>query len=71
MCLRLISINKVIHFFNVLCYTFIPKSFSVLSPFGRFIEIGKVDLLRDTAVIKVHFDGDKQPGHFEGGASEG
>jgi hypothetical protein len=30
------------------------------------IEIGKVDLLRDTAVIKVHFDGDSQPGHFEG-----
>ena len=29
------------------------------------IEIGKVDLLRDTAVIKVHFDGDSQPGHFE------
>lgn len=29
------------------------------------IEIGKVDLLRDTAVIKVHFDGDAQPGHFE------
>jgi hypothetical protein len=23
-------------------------------------------LLRDTAVIKVHFDGDAQPGHFEG-----
>jgi hypothetical protein len=34
------------------------------------IEIGKVDLLRDTAVIKVHFDGDKQPGHFEGGSGE-
>jgi hypothetical protein len=34
------------------------------------IEIGKVDLLRDTAVIKVHFDGDKQPGHFEGGSRE-
>ena len=30
------------------------------------IEIGKVDLLRDTAIIKVHFDGDAQPGHFEG-----
>lgn len=29
------------------------------------IEIGKVDLLRDTAVIKVHFDGDAQPGHYE------
>jgi len=26
------------------------------------IEIGKVDLLRDTAIIKVHFDGDAQPG---------
>ena len=34
------------------------------------IEIGKVDLLRDTAVIKVHFDGDKQPGHFEGASSD-
>lgn len=33
------------------------------------IEIGKVDLLRDTAVIKVHFDGDSQPGHFEGQSS--
>ena len=30
------------------------------------IEIGKVDLLRDTAIIKVHFDGDAKPGHFEG-----
>lgn len=30
------------------------------------IEIGKVDLLRDTAVIKVYFDGNAQPGHFEG-----
>jgi hypothetical protein len=30
------------------------------------IEIGKVDLLRDTAVIKVHFDLAVQPDHFEG-----
>ena len=30
------------------------------------IEIGKVDLLRDTAVIKVHFDLAQQPDHFEG-----
>lgn len=30
------------------------------------IEIGKVDLLRDTAVIKVHFDLAEQPDHFEG-----
>ena len=29
------------------------------------IEIGKVDLLRDTAVIKVHFDLAQQPDHFE------
>jgi hypothetical protein len=29
------------------------------------IEIGKVDLLRDTAVIKVHFDVAEQPDHFE------
>ncbi len=32
------------------------------------IEIGKVDLLRDTAVIKVHFDLAEQPDHFESGA---
>jgi hypothetical protein len=30
------------------------------------IEIGKVDLLRDTAVIKVHFDLAQQPDHYEG-----
>jgi hypothetical protein len=35
------------------------------------IEIGKVDLLRDTAVIRVHFDGDKQPDHFEAVSSSG
>ena len=35
------------------------------------LEIGKVDLLRDTAVIRVHFDGDKQPDHFEATASSG
>jgi hypothetical protein len=29
------------------------------------IEIGKVDLLRDTAVIKVFFDANVVPGHFE------
>jgi hypothetical protein len=33
------------------------------------IEIGKVDLLRDTAVIKVHFDGDSQPGHLKARAA--
>jgi hypothetical protein len=27
--------------------------------------IGKVDLLRDTAVIRVHFYEDLQPDHFE------
>lgn len=34
------------------------------------IEIGKIDLLRDTAIIKVHFFGDEQPNHFEGGQTE-
>lgn len=34
------------------------------------IEIGKIDLLRDTAIIKVHFFGDEQPNHFEGGSTE-
>ncbi|MDE0721959.1 MAG: DUF4956 domain-containing protein [Flavobacteriales bacterium] len=29
------------------------------------IEIGKLDLLRDTAVIRVHFYEDLQPDHFE------
>ena len=29
------------------------------------LEIGKVDLLRDTANIKIHFSADKEPGHFE------
>ena len=29
------------------------------------LEIGKVDLLRDTAVIRVHFYEDLQPDHFE------
>ena len=29
------------------------------------IEIGKVDLLRDTAMIRVHFYKDEQPGHYE------
>jgi hypothetical protein len=31
------------------------------------LEIGKVDLLRDTANIKVHFSADNEPGHFEEG----
>jgi hypothetical protein len=29
------------------------------------LEIGKVDLLRDTANLKIHFSGDKEPDHFE------
>ena len=29
------------------------------------LEIGKVDLLRDTANIKIHFSADNEPGHFE------
>jgi hypothetical protein len=31
------------------------------------LEIGKVDLLRDTANIKIHFSADNEPGHFEEG----
>jgi hypothetical protein len=29
------------------------------------LEIGKVDLLRDTANLKIHFSADNEPGHFE------
>ena len=29
------------------------------------LEIGKVDLLRDTANLKIHFSVDQEPGHFE------
>ena len=29
------------------------------------IEIGKVDLLRDTANIKIHFSQDDAPSHYE------
>ena len=29
------------------------------------IEIGKVDLLRDTAIIKIHFSQDDAPSHYE------
>ena len=35
------------------------------------IQIGKVDLLRDTATIKVMYDGDKHPNHYETTSSEG
>ena len=35
---------------NSLAGDFIPKSFSVLSPFGRFIEIGKVDVYNDSKI---------------------
>lgn len=34
------------------------------------IEIGKLDLLRDTAVIKVHFDLAQQPDHFESSSAD-
>jgi len=34
------------------------------------IEIGKIDLLRDTSMIRVHFYEDEQPGHFESSQSE-
>lgn len=30
-----------------------------------YLEIGKVDLLRDTANLKIHFSADQEPGHFE------
>ena len=29
------------------------------------LEIGKVELLRDTANLKIHFSADNEPGHFE------
>jgi hypothetical protein len=35
------------------------------------IQIGKVDLLRDTATIIVMYDGDKHPNHYETTSSEG
>lgn len=35
---------------NSLAGDFIPKSFSVLKPFGRFIEIGKVDVYNDSKI---------------------
>ncbi|SVE64861.1 uncharacterized protein METZ01_LOCUS517715, partial [marine metagenome] len=35
---------------NSLAGDFIPKSFSVLRPFGRFIEIGKVDVYNDSKI---------------------
>jgi NADPH:quinone reductase-like Zn-dependent oxidoreductase/thioesterase domain-containing protein/SAM-dependent methyltransferase/acyl carrier protein len=35
---------------NSLSGDFIPKSLSVLAPFGRFLEIGKVDIYRNTRI---------------------
>lgn len=35
---------------NSLAGDFIPKSFSVLAPFGRFLEIGKVDVYNNTRI---------------------
>ena len=35
---------------NSLAGDFIPKSFAVLAPFGRFIEIGKVDIYRNSKI---------------------
>ena len=32
---------------------------------NEFNELTKVDLLRDTANLKIHFSGDKEPDHFE------
>ncbi len=35
---------------NSLAADFIPKSLSVLAPFGRFVEIGKVDIFNNTKI---------------------
>ncbi|HEV7279867.1 MAG TPA: amino acid adenylation domain-containing protein [Pirellulaceae bacterium] len=35
---------------NSLAGDFVPKSLSVLAPFGRFLEIGKVDVYNDTKI---------------------
>ena len=35
---------------NSLAADFIPKSLSVLAPFGRFIEIGKVDIFNNSKI---------------------
>jgi thioester reductase-like protein len=35
---------------NSLAGDFIPKSFSVLAPFGRFLEIGKIDVYNNTKI---------------------
>ncbi len=35
---------------NSLAGDFIPRSLSVLAPFGRFLEIGKIDIYKNTAV---------------------
>ena len=35
---------------NSLAGDFIPKSFSVLAPFGRFLEIGKVDIYQNSKI---------------------
>lgn len=35
---------------NSLAGEFIPKSFSVLAPFGRFLEIGKIDIYNNTRI---------------------
>ena len=35
---------------NSLAGDFIPKSFSVLAPFGRFLEIGKIDVYGNTKI---------------------
>jgi NADPH:quinone reductase-like Zn-dependent oxidoreductase len=35
---------------NSLAGDFIPKSLSVLAPFGRFLEIGKIDVYRNTKI---------------------
>jgi thioester reductase-like protein len=35
---------------NSLAGEFIPKSFSVLAPFGRFLEIGKIDIYKNSRI---------------------
>ena len=35
---------------NSLAGDFVPKSLSVLAPFGRFLEIGKVDIYRNARI---------------------
>ena len=42
--------NGVDAVLNSLAGEFIPKNFSVLAPFGRFLEIGKIDIYKNTRI---------------------